>query len=183
MYRTIVEESPKNIAVMDVFSKLIQERTIFIDNVIDEDLANGVIAQLLYLDSLNDNEIKIYINSPGGNVVDGLAIYDVSKLIKSPIRTVCVGMAASMGLVLMLMGKTRVGLKHSKLMGHQPSGGAFGKFSDMKIQLEFMEELKEDLYTIIREKTIIEDVEDLFESDKWFNSKNALKCGILTQIL
>ena len=125
--RTIVEERQKNVAVMDVFSRLIQERIIFIDDVIDDDLANGVIAQLLHLDSLDKKKpINIYINTPGGGVYSGLAIYDIAKLISAPIRTVCIGMAASMGVPLMLMGTERCATKHSRIMIHQPMGGTGG---------------------------------------------------------
>ncbi len=184
MLRTIVEERAKNIAVMDVFSKLIQERIIFIDGHIDDDLTNGIIAQMLYLNSLNNEKtIQIYINSPGGGVLNGLAIYDVSKLIKAPIRTVCVGQAASMGAILMLMGKERCGLKHSRMMLHQVQGGAIGTIQDIKITTAEIDKLQKELYKIVEDNTKLVNVEELFYFDKWFTAEEALECGLLTSIL
>lgn len=181
--RTIVEERSKNVVVMDVFSKLIQERIIFIDDVIDDDLANGVIAQLLYLDSLSSNPIDIYINTEGGSVLDGLAIYDVANLIKSPIRTVCVGMAASMGAILMLMGTEREATKHSRIMLHQPSGRAWGSSDDIQIIHEEIQKYKKELYNIVEANTTLTNVEQLFKLDTWYTAEEALECGILTKIL
>lgn len=181
--RTIIEEKEKNIVIMDVFSKLIQERIIFIDDVITDELANGVIAQMLYLDSISNEKIQIYINTPGGDVYSGLAIYDVSKLIKSPIRTVCVGLAASMGSILMLMGKERCGLKHSRVMLHQISGGASGQLSNMVISVDEMKKLNKEIQDILIENTLIKDIEKTILFDNWYTSKEALECGILTEIL
>lgn len=182
--RTIVEESPSNIAVMDVFSKLIQERIIFIDGEIDEELANGVIAQLLYLNSIDSKEvINVYINTPGGLVSQGLAIYDVSKIISAPIRTVCIGQAASMGAILMLMGKQRCGTTHSQIMLHQLSGGTIGNLTEMKITVEHAETLQKWLDNIIKEKTLIENPREFMLFDKWLDSKQAKELGILTEIL
>jgi ATP-dependent Clp protease protease subunit len=183
MYRTIVEERPENIAVMDVFSKLIQERIIFIDGPIDDELANGVIAQMLYLDSISNDTINIYINTPGGMVTQGLAIYDVSFLIKSPIRTVGVGEACSMGAILMLMGKERCSLKHSRFMVHQPSGGAYGTAEDNRRTIEEMNRLEKVLYKIIKEKTTIKDVEETLLFDTWMDAEQALECGLINKIL
>lgn len=184
MYRTVVEESPKNMAIMDVFSRLVQERIIFIDDVIDSDLANGVIAQMLYLDSKSTEPINVYINSPGGNVYDGLAIYDVSKLLKSRVNTVCIGLAASMGALLMLMGKERSATKHSRIMFHSPSNQITGKIEEIKIDYEQTVEVKEEMYKIIKDNTNIqEDIEELFKFDTWYNSQKALESGILTKIL
>lgn len=184
MYRTIVEESQQHVAVMDVFSKLIQERIIFIDGIIDDDLANGVIAQMLYLSAVNgDREISIYINSPGGQVTAGLAIYDVAKLIKTPIKTVCIGQAASMGCILMLMGTERCGLTHSRFMLHQVSGGVVGTFEDMKINLEEAQKAQNAIYKIIKEKTFLKSIDDELKFDKWFGSEEALEANIITKIL
>lgn len=182
--RTIVDERSKNVAVMDVFSKLIQDRIIFIDDEIDSDLANGVIAQMLYLNSIDKKSpIHIYINSPGGSIIDGLAIYDISKIIEAPIRTICIGMAASMAAVLMLIGNERCALTHSRLMLHEPSSGAIGKVSDMKIQFKLTEDLQKVLYDIIKEKTTFENIEQLFQKDIWLNSEDALKYNLITKIL
>ena len=181
--RTIVEERPKNVAIMDVFSKLIQERIIFIDDAIDDELANGVIAQMMYLDSINHKEISIYINTPGGNVLSGLAIFDVAKLIQSPIKTICIGMAASMGAILMLMGQERAATKHSRIMIHQPSGWATGTVDEMKISYEEAEKLKLELFEIVREYTNIQHMDEVFKLDTWYTAKEALECGLLTKIL
>ncbi|MGV8961904.1 MAG: ClpP family protease [Candidatus Saccharimonadaceae bacterium] len=181
--RTIVEERSKNVVIMDVFSKLAQERIIFIDDVIDDSLANGVIAQLLYLDSVGHDQIDVYINSPGGSVYDGFAIYDVSKLIKSPIRTVCVGMAASMAAVLMFMGKERCGTQHSRIMFHQPSGRASGTSEEIQISHEEIQKVKKELYEIVEQHTTLTGVEQLFRLDTWYTAKEAIECGILTCIL
>lgn len=183
MNRVIVEESSKNISTIDVFSKLIQDRIIFIDSAIDDELANGVIAQMLCLDSINHEEIKIYINSPGGSVYDGLAIYDVAKLIKSPITTVCVGKAFSMGSILMLMGDKRYATKHSYFMLHQPASIAEGSAKEIQIGSDQIQKLKKELYQIISENTSIENPEELFQWDKWIDAEEALNYGIITKVL
>lgn len=182
--RTIVEESTSNLVIMDVFSKLVQQRIIFIDDVIDEEIANNVIAQLMYLDSVDSNkEISVYINTPGGVVVQGLAIFDVSKLIKAPITTICIGQAASMGAILMLMGKKRCGLKHSRIMFHQISGGLFGNLSSMQISLKEAELLQKMVYDIVKEYTNIPDIDNTLKEDLWLDSEKAKEYGILTDIL
>lgn len=178
MYRTTVEESTKNLVVMDVFSKLSQNRIIFIDDVVDDELSNGVIAQLLYLDSLNMKEITIYINTPGGSVNSGLAIYDVANLIKSPIKTVCIGSACSMGLILMLCGEVRVGLKHSRFMLHQINGGSDGKVEDIKVSYEEMLKLQKELMVIVQEKT---NIVVMPTADKWYDSVEAMEVGIINE--
>lgn len=185
MTRTIVEERPKNVAVMDVFSKLIQERIIFIDDVIDDELANGVIAQMLYLDSINEEPISIYINTPGGSVYAGLGIYDVGMLLKSPIKTVCVGLAASMGAILMLMGEKRCITKHGRIMIHQPMGYAQGQASDIRITSKEIDKLQQELYQIISDRTgvNIDTVADDADRDYWMTAQEALTYGIITKIL
>lgn len=184
MTRTIVEERSKNVAVMDVFSKLIQDRIIFIDSVINSDLANGIIAQILYLNSMNKKEpIHVYINTPGGSIIDGLAIYDISKIIEAPIRTICIGMAASMGAVLMLMGKERCALKHSRFMFHEASSGSIGKLSDMKIDIQLADSLQSDIYNIIKNNTSFTNIEELFKKDIWLKPEEALKYNVINKIL
>lgn len=182
--RTIVESGVNNIAIMDVMSKLIQNRTIFIDGIIDDYQADEIVSQLLYLDSESDKEITIYINSPGGSISAGLAIYDISTIIKCPIKTVGIGMCASMGAVLMLMGDVRKSLKHTWYMLHEASGESYGKTTDLKIQLCLQEKMQEDLYEIILEKTKFtrEHVDSLFK-DKWFQSQEALDYGLITEII
>lgn len=184
MLRTIVEERSKNVAVMDVFSKLIQDRIIFIDDVIDGELANGVIAQMLYLNAIDKKEpIHIYINSPGGSIIDGLAIYDVSKIIEAPIRTICIGMAASMAAILMLMGKEKCALTHSRIMFHEVSTGSYGKISDIRIDFKLAEDLQKELYDIIREKTTLENIDEIFQKDTWMKVDEALKYNVINKIL
>ena len=184
MRKTIVEESSSNIAIMDVFSKLVQERIVFIDGVIDEELTNEVIAQLLYLNSVsNKEEISVYINSPGGYVAQGLAIYDISKIIQAPIKTVCIGQAASMGALLLLMGDKRCATEHSQIMVHGISGGVYGTLSNMKINFDHAQHLQECINKIILEKTKITDVDYYMSKDNWLTSKECLELGIINQIL
>ena len=184
--RTIVEERQKNVAVMDVFSKLIQERIIFIDDVIDDDLANGVIAQMLYLDSLDQKRpINLYINTPGGQVYSGLAIYDIAEKINAPIRTVTMGKCCSMGVPLLLMGSERCATKRSRIMIHQVSSAAFGSLSDMKIDLKEADVLEQTIYKIIAEKTgkSYEQIKKDSDRDFWMSAEEALEYGIITKIL
>jgi len=183
LVRTIVEETPKNLVVMDVFSKLSQERIVFIGESIDDDLANGVIAQLLYLDSLNYSRIDLYINSPGGNVSAGLAIYDVANLIKSPIRTIGLGSVASMATILLLVGKTRVALPHTRIMLHQINSGTYGTIDDFNSHLSELNFYNNSIEAIISEKTKITDFKESFKVDTWFGVEECLENGILTEPL
>jgi len=169
---------------MDVFSKLVQERIIFIDDVIESKLANAVIAQLIHLNAASPTEeITIYINSPGGRVDQGLAIYDVAKLIQAPIRTIGMGEVASMAAILMLMGDKRCGLEHTRFMLHQITTGVYGRLTDIKISIHEGELLQTKLYDILREKTTIANIEETLKSDKWMSSEACLEYGILTEIL
>ena len=184
--RTIVEERPKNVAVMDVFSKLVQERIIFIDGVIDENLANGIIAQMLYLDSLDKvKPINIYINTYGGSCYDGLGIYDIAEKITAPIRTVAMGKCCSMGVPLVLMGEERCATKRTRFMIHQPSGGVGGQASEIKILNDEIQLIQKELYQIISERTgqTYEQVEKDCDRDKWMSAEEALAYGIITKIL
>src|SRR5690606_8947524 len=150
----IIEERPLNIAAMDIFSRLMMDRIIFLGVPINDEVANIVMGQLLFLESTNPNrDIQIYINSPGGSVYAGLGIYDTMQFISSDVSTICTGMAASMGAVLMCAGAhgKRTALKHSRVMIHQPSGGAQGVATDMEINLREMLKLKKELYNIISE--------------------------------
>ena len=185
MVKTIIEEDSTGgrLVEMSIYSKLLQSRVIFINGPIDDDLANGVVAQLLYLDSIDNSLINVYINSPGGYVNQGFAIYDISKKLKSPIRTVCIGEAASMGALLMLMGQQRCGTKHSQIMVHQVSGGAIGTLTDMKISVDQARRLQDNINEIIKENTLIKDPESFLMYDKWLSSEEALDLGILTEIL
>ena len=180
--RTIIEKSPDRVAVYDVFSALVKDRIVFIDDDITDVLANEVIAQLLYLDSISNEPISVYINSYGGEVSQGFAIYDTSKILKSPIKTVCIGVAASMAAMLMLMGTERIGMKHSRIMFHEISGWFGGKFKDMRVYFEQATEMQKEIYDVIESVTTIKNVEELFKVDTWYTSKKALECGILTKI-
>lgn len=182
--RTVTEESSKNLIVLDVFSKLIQERIIFIDEPIEAELANGIIAQLMHLNSVSTTEeITVYINTPGGSVAQGLAIYDVAKLLPAPIRTVGIGEVASMGAILMLIGDKRCGLKHTRFMLHQISLGAIGSLSDIKVTIKEGEYLQAKIYDILREKTNIANIEETLKEDTWMSSEECLLNGLLTEII
>ena len=184
--RTIIEERSKNVAIMDVFSRLIQDRIIFIDGDIEEEMANEIIGQMLFLDAQDKKKpITIYISTYGGSVYDGLAIYDVSKRLSAPIKTVCVGKCCSMGAILMLMGSEREGLKHSRIMQHQPSSGFRGTQTDLEIHYKEVEKLKKELYQIISEVTgqPYNKVEKDCDRDYWMTAQEALEYGFLTKVL
>lgn len=181
--RNVIEKSNDNLVIVDTFSRLLQARIVFIDGGIDEDMANSTIAQLLYLDSISNKEINVYINSTGGLVTQGLAIYDIGKIIKSPIRTVAMGQAASMACILMLMGEVRVATPNSRLMLHQIAGGVVGTQEDIRVQVAEMEVLEKLLYDIVKEKTLITNPETELRVDNWYSPTRALELGILTEIL
>lgn len=181
--RNVVEERTKNVVIMDVFSKLAQERILFIDDIIDHDLANGIISQLMYLDSINNNEISIYINSPGGTVYDGLAILDVMDLIKSPIKTVCTGKAMSMAAIILLYGNTRVSTKRSTIMLHQMSTLVGGRLSDISIDYKEAKRLENILYETIKEKTNIQNIDNKLLTDWYISPKEAKELGIIDTVL
>ena len=150
----ILEERQLNVTQMDVFSRLMMDRIIFLGTPIDDYTANTLQAQLLYLDSVDSGkDISVYINSPGGSVSAGLGIYDTMQFIKSDVSTICTGMAASMAAVLLVAGKEgkRFALPHSRVMIHQPMGGAQGQASDIEITAREIQKLKQELYTIIAE--------------------------------
>lgn len=181
--RNVVEERSKNVVIMDVFSKLAQERILFIDDVIDSELANGIVSQLIYLDSINNNEISIYINSPGGTVYDGVAILDVMDLIKSPVKTVCTGSAMSMAAIILLYGDTRVSTKRSTIMLHQMSTLVGGRLSDISIDYEEAKRLEDILYEIIAEKTNIRDIDHKLLTDWYISPEKAKELGIIDTVL
>jgi len=152
----IIEERPMNIAIFDVFSRLMMDRIIFLGTGINDQVANIIQAQLLFLESTDSSkDIQIYINSPGGGVYAGLGIYDTMQLIKPNVATICTGMAASMGAVLLCAGEKgkRSGLTHSRVMIHQPIGGVHGQASDIEITAKEIITLKEELYKIISKHT------------------------------
>ncbi len=188
MSPTIIEERQLNIATMDVFSRLMMDRIIFLGLPIDDDVANIIQAQLLFLDSVDPHkDIQIYFNSPGGSVHSGLGIYDTMQWISSDVATICTGMAASMAAVLMCAGTKgkRTALKHSRIMIHQPSGGAQGTSTDLEITVKEIIKLKKELYTIIAEHTgnTYEKVEKDSDRDHWMTSEEAKVYGIIDEIL
>ena len=185
---TIIEERQLNVASMDVFSRLMMDRIIFLGLPIDDYVANIIQAQLLYLDSSDPGkDIQIYFNTPGGSVNAGLGIYDTMQYISSDIATICTGMAASMGAVLLTAGKKgkRSALKHSRIMIHQPMGGAEGQASDIEITVREIVKLKKELYEIIALHTgnPIEKVEKDSDRDYWMTSQEAKDYGMIDEIL
>ncbi len=185
---TIIEERQLNIASMDVFSRLMMDRIIFLGLPIDDYVANIVQAQLLYLESADPSkDIQIYLNSPGGSVHAGLGIYDTMQYIGAEVSTICTGMAASMAAVLLAAGAKgkRSGLKHSRMMIHQPMGGAQGQVSDIEITVREIQKLKKELYEIIAEHTgnSFEKVEKDSDRDYWMTSEEAKKYGMIDEVL
>lgn len=185
---TIVEERRLNVAQMDVFSRLMMDRIIFLGTAIDDDVANIIQAQLLFLESVDSTfDIQIYLNTPGGYVNAGLGIYDTMQYIKPDVATICTGLAASMGSVLLCAGQKgkRTALEHSKVMIHQPLGGAQGQASDIEIAAREILKTKEELYSIIAKHTgkSIKKIEKDGDRDYWLTAKEALEYGIIDEIL
>lgn len=185
---TIIEERQLNVASMDVFSRLMMDRIIFIGLPIDDYVANIIEAQLLYLDSADPGrDIQIYFNTPGGSVHAGLGIYDTMQYISAEIATICTGMAASMGAILLTAGTKgkRSALKHSRIMIHQPMGGVEGQASDIEIQAREIIKLKKELYEIIAFHTgnTLEKVEKDSDRDHWMTSQEAKEYGMIDEIL
>ena len=184
----IIEERQMNIAIFDVFSRLMMDRIIFLGTGISDQVANIIQAQLLFLESTDSSkDIQIYINSPGGGVYAGLGIYDTMQLIKPNVATICTGMAASMGAVLLCAGEKgkRSGLTHSRVMIHQPVGGAHGQASDIEITAKEILSLKEELYNIISKHTGQDYKKVYADSDRdyWMKSDKALEYGMIDEIL
>ena len=185
---TIIEERKMNVASWDVFSRLMYDRIIFLGVPIDSDVANIIQAQLLYLASTDStSDISLYLNTPGGQVSSGLGIYDTMQIIEPDVATICTGMAASMGSVLLCAGAPgkRSALKHSRVMIHQPLGGARGQASDILIAAQEIEKTKKELYTIISEHSgqPIEKIYADGDRDFWMTSQEALEYGMIDEIL
>ncbi len=185
---TIIEERQLNVAQMDVFSRLMMDRIIFLGTQIDDYTANVIQAQLLYLDSSDPGkDISIYINSPGGSVYAGYGIYDTMQFIGSDVSTICTGMAASMASVLLVAGTKgkRFALRHSRVMIHQPLGGAQGQASDIEIAAREILKVKKELYTIISEHSGKPFDEVMKDSDRdyWMTSQEAKEYGMIDEIL
>ncbi len=185
---TIIEERQLNIASMDVFSRLMMDRIIFLGLAIDDYVANVVQAQLLYLDSVDSSrDISLYLNSPGGSVYAGLGIYDTMQFIGPDVATICTGMAASMGAVLLTAGAAgkRSALRHSRIMIHQPMGGAQGQASDIEITAREIMKLKKELYQIIADHSgnPFDRIEKDSDRDYWMTSEEAKEYGMIDNVL
>jgi ATP-dependent Clp protease protease subunit len=184
----ILEERQLNVTQMDVFSRLMMERIIFLGTEINDYTSNTIQAQLLYLDSTEpDKDISIYINSPGGSVTAGLGIYDTMQFISSDVATICTGMAASMGAVLLVAGEEgkRQALPHSRVMIHQPLGGVQGQASDIEIEAKEIQKFKKELYTIIsnHSHTPYEKVWQDSDRNYWMTAEEAKEYGMIDQVL
>ena len=184
---SILEERQLNVTQMDVFSRLMMDRIIFMGTEVNDYTANVIQAQLLYLNSVDsDKDISIYLNTPGGSVYAGLGIYDTMQFGKSDVATICTGMAASMGAVLLVAGAEgkRAALPHSRIMIHQPMGGAQGQASDMEITVKEILKLKKELYQIIADHShnTIERIEKDSDRDYWMTAQEALDYGMIDRI-
>lgn len=185
---TIIEERQLNVASMDVFSRLMMDRIIFLGTEINDDVANIVQAQLLYLESADSSkDISIYLNSPGGSVYAGLGIYDTMQYISSDVATICTGLAASMAAVLLVAGTQgkRSALPHSRIMIHQPMGGAQGQASDIEITAREIQKLKKELYDIISNHSgkPFDEVARDSDRDYWMTAEEAKAYGMIDEVL
>ena len=183
----IPEERKMNVTTMDVFSRLLMDRIVFLGVPINDDVANIIQAQLLYLDSVKNDTISLYVNTPGGQVSSGLCIYDTMQYIKSDVSTICTGMAASMGSIILCGGQEgkRYALPHSKVLIHQPLGGANGQASDILIAAKEIEKTREILIDIIA-KNSKQDKDKVFadaDRDYWMTADEALEYGMIDKIL
>lgn len=184
----IIEERPMNIAVMDVYSRLMMDRIIFLGYPINDEVANIVTAQMLFLESTDrTRDIQMYINSPGGSVYSGLGVYDTMQYITPDVSTICIGMAASMAAVLLCAGTNgkRTALKHSRIMMHQPSGAIGGQASDIEITVNEIKKIKKNLYDIISSHSgkTGKQVEKDCERDYWLTSEEARDYGLVDEVL
>ncbi len=184
---TVIERSSNGERVYDIYSRLLKDRIIVLSGEIDDNNANSVVAELLYLDSLNHNDISIYINSPGGSVTAGMAIYDTMNFIESDVSTICIGMSASMAAFLLSSGTKgkRYCLPNSEVMIHQPLGGAQGQATEIKIAAERILKLREKLNQILSKNTgkDLKTVEADTERDYFLSAEEALNYGIIDKIL
>ena len=184
----IIEERPMNVAVMDVYSRLMMDRIIFLGYPINDEVANIVTAQLLFLDSTDrTRDINMYINSPGGSVYSGLGVYDTMQYVTPNVATICIGIAASMASILMAAGTKgkRVALKHARVMMHQPSGSIGGQASDVEITVNEIRKLKQELYDVISHHSgkTVEQIEKDFDRDHWMTAIEAKEYGLIDEVL
>ena len=184
----IIEERPMNVAVMDVYSRLMMDRIIFLGYPINDEVANIVTAQLLFLDSTDrTRDINMYINSPGGSVYAGLGVYDTMQYVTPDVATICIGMAASMACVLLGAGTKgkRAALKHARIMMHQPSGAIGGQASDIEITVNEIRKLKNELYEIVNYHSgkPVSEIERDFDRDHWMTATEAKEYGLVDEVL
>jgi len=184
---TVIEKSSYGERAYDIYSRLLKDRIIILSGEINDTLANSIIAQILYLDSINHDDINMYINSPGGSITSGMAIYDTMNFVKSKVSTTCIGMAASMGAFLLSSGEKgkRYALPNSEVMIHQPLGGAQGQATEIKIAAERILKLRDKLNKILSENTKqdIKKIEIDTERDNFMSAEEALNYGIVDKIL
>jgi len=188
MTRAVIEERPMNFREVDVFSRLMADRIIFMGTAVDDNIANIVVAQLLFLESADaKKDVLMYINSPGGSVYAGLGIYDTMQYVRPDVATVCTSLAASMGAVLLAGGAAgkRSALPHARVMIHQPSGGAQGRSTDIEITAREIVKLRDELYEILAHHTgkDKETIEKDSDSDKWFRALEAQEYGLIDEVL
>lgn len=183
----VLEERKMNVVAMDVYSRMLYDRIIYFGHEFNQDTCNLLNAQLLYLSSLDERDINVYINSPGGSVVDGLSSIDVMNFIPNNVSTTCIGMAASMGAVLLSCGEKgkRFVLPHSRVMIHQVSSGMRGTYSDIKIEMEQTERCRNDVYRLLADNMgkTFEEVEMLCDRNNWFIGQEAVELGIVDKVL
>jgi len=188
MTPNIIEERSLNVAVMDVYSRLMMDRIIFLGYPINDEIANIVTAQLLFLDSTDrQRDINMYINSPGGSVYAGLGVYDTMQYVGPDIATICIGVAASMACVLLGAGTKgkRAALRHSRIMMHQPSGGVGGQASDIEITVAQVRKLKQELYEVVAQHSgqTLERIAADFDRDYWMTAQEAKDYGLVDEVL
>ncbi len=184
---TILEERQLNVTQMDVFSRLMMDRVIFLGTEVNDYTANVIQAQLLYLDSMDsERDIHLYLNTPGGSVYAGLGIYDTMQFVRAKVATICTGLAASMGAILLVAGEKgmRAALPHSRVMIHQPLGGVQGQASDIEITAKEIIKLKEELYTILSDHTgkSVEQIRQDADRDHWLTAQEALDYGMIDRV-
>lgn len=184
----VIEERQMNIVGMDVFSRLMMDRIIFMGVPVNDYVANVIQAQMLFLESTDPKrDIQMFINSPGGSVIDGMGIYDTMQYVAPDVATICTGLAASMGALLLTAGKKgkRTALQHSRVMIHQPSGGMQGQFTDMEISYQLIRTLRKELYDIyvIHTGKSFEEIEKDSERDNWMTSTEAKEYGLVDEVL
>ena len=184
---SVIEKTPYGERSYDVYSRLLKDRVVFLRGEVNEQMANSIVAQLLFLEMEDpDAEISMYINSPGGSVTDGMAIYDTMRYIKPKVRTVCLGMAASMGAFLLMAGEPgmRMALPNAEVMIHQPSGGAHGQATDVQLHAQWLMRTKTKMNALMAEMTgqPLERIQQDVERDYFMTAKEALEYGIVDQI-